>query len=103
MTESLDPVEIVESNVLSQRPEDRKPTEIGEYTVLGERIDEEMKAKILEAIMQTRHASGGTNQPWVTNSVFKANSYCNRDTGPIERSSSQTLPQRHIALADRNA
>ena len=83
VTESLDPVEIVESNVLSQRPEDRKPTEIGEYTVLGERIDEEMKAKILEAIMQTRHASGGTNQPWVTNSVFKANSYCNRVLGRL--------------------
>ena len=102
-TESLDPVQIVESKVLSQRPEDRKPTEIGQYTVLGERIDEEMKAKILEAIMQTRHASGGTNQPWVTNSVFKANSYCNRVLEPIERSSPQTLPQRHIALADRNA
>ena len=82
-TESLDPVQIVESKVLSQRPEDRKPTEIGQYTVLGERIDEEMKAKILEAIMQTRHASGGTNQPWVTNSVFKANSYCNRILGRL--------------------
>ncbi|MBT3635390.1 MAG: tetratricopeptide repeat protein [Opitutae bacterium] len=82
-TESLDPVEIVESGVLSQRPEDRKPTEIGQYTVLGERIDEELKAKILEAIMHTRHASGGTNQPWVTRSVFKANSYCNRVLGRL--------------------
>ena len=82
-TESLDPVEIVESRVLSQRPEDRKQTEVGQYTVLGERIDEELKAKILEAIMQTRQASGGTNQPWVTRSVFKANSYCNRVLGRL--------------------
>jgi tetratricopeptide (TPR) repeat protein len=81
--ESIEPDHIVESSVLSQRPADRKPTEIGNYTVLGERIDEEMKAKILEAIMQTRQASGGTNQPWVTKSVFKANSYCNRVLGRL--------------------
>lgn len=82
-SESIEPVQVVESEVLSQRPEPQNPNEIGEYTVLGERIDEELKGKIYEAIMHTRQASGGTNQPWVTRSVFKANSYCNRVLGRL--------------------
>ena len=74
--ESMEPVQVVKSDVLNQRPDPQNRSEIGEYTVLGERIDEELKGKIYEAIMHTRQASGGTNQPWVTRSVFKASSYC---------------------------
>ena len=81
--DSREPVEVVESNVLNQRPDPRDPSEIGEYTVLGDRIDEELKGKIMEAIMQTRQASGGTNLPWVSRSVFKAASYCNRVLGRL--------------------
>ena len=81
--ESMEPVQVVKSDVLNQRPDPQNRSEIGEYTVLGERIDEELKGKIYEAIMHTRQASGGTNQPWVTRSVFKASSYCNRVLGRL--------------------
>jgi tetratricopeptide (TPR) repeat protein len=81
--ESIEPVQIVKSEVLNQRPDPQKRSEIGEYTVFGERIDEELKGKIYEAIMHTRQASGGTNLPWVTRSVFKASSYCNRVLGRL--------------------
>ena len=81
--ESIEPVQVVQSEVLNQRPDPQDRSEIGEYVVLGERIDEELKGKIQEAIMYTRQASGGTNQPWVTRSVFKANSYCNRVLGRL--------------------
>ena len=53
------------------------------YTVLGELIDYEMKEKIREAIMATRMASGGSDNPYVTRSVFKATSYCNRVLGRL--------------------
>ena len=53
------------------------------YTVLGESIDYEMKEKIREAIMATRMASGGSDNPYVTRSVFKATSYCNRVLGRL--------------------
>ena len=56
---------------------------IDEYTVLGESIDYEMKEKIREAIMATRMASGGSDNPYVTRSVFKATSYCNRVLGRL--------------------
>ena len=81
--QSLDPVEVVKSEVLNQRPEFRRPDEMDQYTVLGERIDEELKGKIEEAIMKTRLASGGTNLPEVSKSVFRANSYCNRVLGRL--------------------
>ena len=81
--ESMEPVQVVKSDVLNQRPDPQNQSEIGEYTVFGERIDEELKGKIYEAIMHTRQASGGTNQPWVTRSVFKASSYCNRVLGRL--------------------
>jgi tetratricopeptide (TPR) repeat protein len=81
--ESIEPVQVVQSEVLNQRPEPQNLNEIGEYIVLGEHIDEELKGKIHEAIMYTRQASGGTNQPWVTRSVFKAASYCNRVLGRL--------------------
>ena len=62
-----------------------KPEEllIEDYIVLGDTIDQEMKEKIRECIMATRMASGGTNNPFVTRSVFKATSYCNRVLGRL--------------------
>ena len=51
--------------------------------VLGEVIDHELKEDIREAIMATRRASGGSNNPFVTKSVFKAASYCNRVLGRL--------------------
>ena len=56
---------------------------IDDYIVLGDTIDQEMKEKIRECIMATRMASGGTNNPFVTRSVFKATSYCNRVLGRL--------------------
>jgi tetratricopeptide (TPR) repeat protein len=57
--------------------------DIEQYTVLGETIDYEMKERIREAIMATRMASGGSDNPFVTRSVFKATSYCNRVLGRL--------------------
>ena len=51
--------------------------------VLGEVIDHELKEDIREAILATRRASGGSNNPYVTRSVFKAASYCNRVFGRL--------------------
>ena len=56
---------------------------IDDYIVLGDSIDQELKEKIRECIMSTRMASGGTNNPFVTRSVFKATSYCNRVLGRL--------------------
>ena len=53
------------------------------FIVLGERIDEELREKIREAIMSTRYASGGTDNPFVTRTVFKAVSNCNRVLGRL--------------------
>ena len=57
--------------------------EIDPYVVLGDQIDEELKEKIREAIMQTRMASGGTGNPYVTRSVHRAATYCNRVLGRL--------------------
>ena len=57
--------------------------EIDPYVVLGNQIDEELKEKIREAIMQTRMASGGSGNPYVTRSVHKATTYCNRVLGRL--------------------
>jgi len=54
---------------------------VEDYVVLGEDIDLELKEKIREAIMATRLASGGSGNPFVTRSVHKAASYCNRVLG----------------------
>ena len=54
-----------------------------DFIVLGERIDEELRKKIREAIMSTRYASGGTDNPFVTRTVFKAVSNCNRVLGRL--------------------
>jgi len=56
---------------------------VEDYIVLGDTIDQEMKEKIRECIMATRMASGGTGNPFVTRSVFKATSYCNRVLGRL--------------------
>ncbi len=57
--------------------------EIEPYVVLGDQIDEELKEKIREAIMQTRMASGGSGNPYVTRSVHRATTYCNRVLGRL--------------------
>ena len=54
-----------------------------DYVVLGEDIDLELKEKIREAIMATRLASGSSGNPFVTRSVHKATSYCNRVLGRL--------------------
>ncbi|MDA9963178.1 tetratricopeptide repeat protein, partial [Opitutales bacterium] len=53
------------------------------YFVLGDDIDEELQHKIEEAISETKKASGGTGNPYVTRSVFKATAYCNRVLGRL--------------------
>ena len=57
-------------------PEGESEIFVEDYIVLGEEIDQEMKEKIREAIMSTRMASGGTGNPFVTRTVYKATSYC---------------------------
>ena len=56
---------------------------VEDYIVLGDEIDQEMKEKIREAIMATRMASGGSDNPFVTRTVYKATSYCNRVLGRL--------------------
>ena len=53
------------------------------YLVLGDEVDEELQQKIEEAISETKKASGGTGNPYVTRSVFKATAYCNRVLGRL--------------------
>ncbi|MDC0647092.1 hypothetical protein OAP38_05030 [Opitutales bacterium] len=64
-------------------PEGESEIFVEDYIVLGEEIDQEMKEKIREAIMSTRVASGGTGNPFVTRTVYKATSYCNRVLGRL--------------------
>ena len=64
-------------------PEVGQPNQGENYIVLGERIDQELREKIREAIMSTRLASGGTGNPFVTRSVFKAESNCNKVLGRL--------------------
>ena len=75
----------LQAPVLNPRKESTESGEIviDDYIVLGDTIDQEMKEKIRECIMATRMASGGTNNPFVTRSVFKATSYCNRVLGRL--------------------
>ncbi len=82
-TEELASAEIVSSPLLDPGPVSAEPIDIEEYTVLGEQIDEELKEKIREAVMETRLASSGSNNPFVTRSVFKATAYCNRVLGRL--------------------
>ena len=81
--EELATNEVVSTPLLDPTPVSNIPIDIEEYTVLGEQIDQELKEKIREAIMETRLASSGSNNPFVTRSVFKATAYCNRVLGRL--------------------
>ena len=84
-TEVMDQGDFVNSPILSTpAPTVEIPDrEIDPYVVLGDQIDEELKEKIREAIMQTRMASGGSGNPYVTRSVHRATTYCNRVLGRL--------------------
>lgn len=76
--------DVILSPILQKNmPSEASDIDIEQYTVLGETIDYEMKERIREAIMATRMASGGSDNPFVTRSVFKATSYCNRVLGRL--------------------
>lgn len=83
--EKLNVGEVVQSPLLSPsgNPGNSDFPEQDEYLVLGNLIDEELKEKIREAIMQTRLSSGGSDNPYVTRSVHKATAYCNRVLGRL--------------------
>ena len=76
--------DVILSPILQKDFQEQTPSlNVDDYTVLGESIDYEMKEKIREAIMATRMASGGSDNPFITRSVFKATSYCNRVLGRL--------------------
>jgi outer membrane protein assembly factor BamD (BamD/ComL family) len=77
------PTALQPSSDAIDEPEKAQEVFIDDYIVLGDSIDQEMKEKIRECILSTRMASGGTNTPFVTRSVFKATSYCNRVLGRL--------------------
>lgn len=84
--ERMDQGDVITTPILAGPPSEAyEPTEdeTETYTVLGDQIDEEMKGKIREAIKQTRLASGGTGNPFVTRSVHKAIAFCNRVLGRL--------------------
>ena len=81
--ELLPKVTDINTNLFSEGADDNTPVVVDDYMVLGEVIDHELKEDIREAIMATRRASGGSNNPFVTKSVFKAASYCNRVLGRL--------------------
>ena len=92
----LNPVIIPESPVAPTQAEPDILVE--DYIVLGDEIDQEMKEKIREAIMATRMASGGTGNPFVTRTVYKATSYCNRVLGRLNAPNHKRY-RRDILLA----
>ena len=92
----LNPVIIPESPVVPAQAEPDILVE--DYIVLGDEIDQEMKEKIREAIMATRMASGGTGNPFVTRTVYKATSYCNRVLGRLNAPNHKRY-RRDILLA----
>jgi len=77
----------IEPAVIQVASGPNSPTEIDivvdDYIVLGNEIDQELKEKIREAVMATRMSSGGTGNPFVTRSVHKATSFCNRVLGRL--------------------
>jgi len=79
--ESIEAVQIPGPAILA--PIEEPEVVIDDYIVLGNTIDQEMKEKIREAIMATRMASGGTGNPFVTRSVYKATSFCNKVLGRL--------------------
>ena len=92
----LKPVIIPESAAVL--PQAEPDILVEDYIVLGDEIDQEMKEKIREAIMATRMASGGTGNPFVTRTVYKATSYCNRVLGRLN-APNQKRYRRDILLA----
>ena len=72
-----------ESDYPPDAPSQMADVVVEDYVVLGQDIDLELKEKIREAIMATRLASGGSGNPFVTRSVHKATSYCNRVLGRL--------------------
>ncbi len=81
--EELGQATVIESPILNKQDDNQNPIVLEDYTVLGESIDFELRERIREAIMETRRASGGSDNPYVTRSVFKATSYCNRVLGRL--------------------
>ena len=74
---------VVEASNLFEDKGDKSQFDQEPYLVLGDRIDEELKEKIREAIDETRKASAGTGNPYVTRTVYKATAYCNRILGRL--------------------
>lgn len=95
----------LQPSIIPSSPQPQIPEEpeifVENYIVLGDEIDQEMKEKIREAIMATRMASGGTGNPFVTRTVYKATSYCNRVLGRLN-APSQKRYRRDILLAMMN-
>ena len=83
--EVMKEVEVINSPILSTAAptEELPPLDNDPYVVLGNQIDQELKEKIKEAILQTRISSGGSDNPYVTRSVHKATAYCNRVLGRL--------------------
>ena len=82
--EVIDRGDFVNSPILSTpAPSPEVVDDVETYIVLGSQIDDELKEKIREAIMETRMASGGSGNPFVTRSVHKATAYCNRVLGRL--------------------
>ena len=92
----LQPVVLPES--VSPQKEEVPEIYVEDYIVLGDEVDQEMKEKIREAIMATRMASGGTGNPFVTRTVFKATSYCNKVLGRLNAPNHKRY-RRDILLA----
>ena len=92
----LQPVILPES--VNPQSENEPEIFVEDYIVLGDEIDQEMKEKIREAIMATRMASGGTGNPFVTRTVFKATSYCNKVLGRLNAPNHKRY-RRDILLA----
>jgi hypothetical protein len=80
---TTEPTSPVVTNLPPQATQQTDNVVAEDYVVLGESIDLELKEKIREAIMSTRLASGGSGNPFVTRSVHKATSYCNRVLGRL--------------------
>ena len=81
--ESTPSKDVILSPILQKSIGDNAPVQdIDEYTVLGESIDYEMKEKIRED-NGNKDGFGGSDNPYVTRSVFKATSYCNRVLGRL--------------------
>ena len=77
--------EVILSPMLQKStPESSESEEIQEYSILGDAIDYEMKEKIRERqLWQPVWLLVEAGNPFVTRSVYKATSYCNRILGRL--------------------